>query len=507
MSFKIERQQVTIEPLEERAKRYLDLFKFTPEIRNRMMEAFNSDVHICKVHHKHEHEPAGDMYFLDTCVDRPPTGNETGIYYAVDFGGTNIRAVRVELGGDPRLKMDQLSKMVSELPTKDNLKMGLMDPKATATELFDNMAWIVKELMEKHGDDKEKTIFKTGFTFSFAMNQKDIDSAEAITLSKGFLTGRDTQDPVVAKGTDIVLLLNSAFARNRVPAEATAVLNDTTGTLMSGAYMAAGAPDKPPTMIGLIVGTGLNACYADPDATAYGYLGSIINTEIGSLAKGLPRNIIDHEVDDADARPNFQITEKMISGYYLPELCRRAILKVYQEAAPPLAWTHFSLSTEACLAMAYEEDSNYPLVQEVMQSQLQWDLSKLSKRDFTLIHELCYAVLKRAAELLGVLISGLARHTGRLQPALGGLTVAVTGSVFTKNPKFQEDVRASLEATLTPERANLIHFQIAQDGSGIGAAVIAALPHQHRKATFAPSPGTVFERRLSDHLQHLENKD
>eukprot|EP01054_Gregarina_sp_Poly1_P002244 Gregarina_sp_Poly_1__2243@NODE_159_length_12283_cov_147_306729_g141_i0_p3_GENE_NODE_159_length_12283_cov_147_306729_g141_i0NODE_159_length_12283_cov_147_306729_g141_i0_p3_ORF_typecomplete_len508_score65_92Hexokinase_2/PF03727_16/7_8e47Hexokinase_1/PF00349_21/1_3e43_NODE_159_length_12283_cov_147_306729_g141_i01070012223 len=506
MSFKIEKQRVALESLENRTKRYKKMFDFTPEARSVMAEAFNADVNMCKTHHKYETEPPGNMYFLDTCVSKPPSGKETGSYYAVDFGGTNIRAVRVELGGPAGIKTDYVTKNIRELPTKENLPMGLMDPKATATELFDNIAAVVKELMEKHGDYTKPQIFPTGFTFSFAMNQKDINSAEAITMTKGFLTGRDTQDPVIGKGTDICLLLNSAFARCKVPAEVTAALNDTTGTLMSGAYLAGTKTDKPPTLIGLIVGTGLNACYADPDATSYGYLGSVINTELGSFASGLPRNIIDHEVDDADVRPGLQLTEKMISGMYIPELCRRLILKVFQDSAPPLAWTHWSLSAEACMAMAYEKDPTHPIVKEVMINQLRWDERQLSAANLKTIHELCNCVMVRAAGVLAVALGSLAKHTGRLQPALGGLTIAVDGSVFVKNKQFQDDLKEALTVSLGPARAKLIHFQVAEDGSGIGAAVLAALPHRHKKNTFAPSPGTVLEKRLSEHLTELHPK-
>eukprot|EP01053_Blabericola_migrator_P002745 Blabericola_migrator_1__2744@NODE_1782_length_3799_cov_120_045820_g1148_i0_p1_GENE_NODE_1782_length_3799_cov_120_045820_g1148_i0NODE_1782_length_3799_cov_120_045820_g1148_i0_p1_ORF_typecomplete_len504_score110_81Hexokinase_2/PF03727_16/5_3e50Hexokinase_1/PF00349_21/2_5e42ROK/PF00480_20/0_06_NODE_1782_length_3799_cov_120_045820_g1148_i016223133 len=494
MSYQIEKQNVVLETQEDRAQRYLKLFEFTPEMRSKMLEAFNADVHICKVHHRYENEAAGSMYFLDTCVGKPPTGKETGTYYAVDFGGTNIRAVRVKLNGDATVEKDALSKNILDIPTKDNLPKGLMDAKATATELFDNMAIIVKELMKKHNDLDKGQVFQVGFTFSFAMSQKDIDSAEAVTLSKGFLTGTDTLDPVVAKGTDLCLLLNSAFVRNEVPATVTAILNDTTGTLMSGAYLAGKYPEKPPTMIGLIVGTGVNACYADPDATQYGYIGSVINTEFGAFNAGLPRNIIDHEIDDADAMPGTQITEKMISGMYLPEACRRVILKVYQHKAPPMSWTHWSLSAEACLAMAYEEDPAHPIVKTVMKNQLQWE--DLTDKDLTTIHKLCAAVLKRSANLLAVILAGLAKHTGRLQPALGGLTVAVDGSVFVKNKPFQDAVHQGLIDTLGYERASLVHFQIAEDGSGMGAAVTAALPHPRKRASFALSPAAVLEKRM-----------
>ena len=47
---------------------------------------------------------------LDSCVASVPTGNETGIFYALDFGGTNVRAVRCELLGGGKIASQQFFK-------------------------------------------------------------------------------------------------------------------------------------------------------------------------------------------------------------------------------------------------------------------------------------------------------------------------------------------------------------------------------------------------------------
>lgn len=49
------------------------------------------------------------MYFLDSCVEKAPTGTETGVFYAVDFGGTNIRAVRCDLKGSGEFSVDAIT--------------------------------------------------------------------------------------------------------------------------------------------------------------------------------------------------------------------------------------------------------------------------------------------------------------------------------------------------------------------------------------------------------------
>lgn len=50
------------------------------------------------------------LRMLDSCVKSIPTGNEKGVFYALDFGGTNVRAVRCELIGGGKVVSKQFIK-------------------------------------------------------------------------------------------------------------------------------------------------------------------------------------------------------------------------------------------------------------------------------------------------------------------------------------------------------------------------------------------------------------
>lgn len=65
--------------------------------------------------------------------------------------------------------------------------------------------------------------------------------------------------------------------------------------MLSGSYCK--TPDMPPCMVGVILGTGMNGAYVQPDAKGYGYKGVVMNTELGGFNKGLPINEIDLEVN------------------------------------------------------------------------------------------------------------------------------------------------------------------------------------------------------------------
>eukprot|EP01054_Gregarina_sp_Poly1_P002108 Gregarina_sp_Poly_1__2107@NODE_1558_length_3849_cov_9_612110_g1028_i0_p2_GENE_NODE_1558_length_3849_cov_9_612110_g1028_i0NODE_1558_length_3849_cov_9_612110_g1028_i0_p2_ORF_typecomplete_len258_score19_21Hexokinase_1/PF00349_21/1_3e25Hexokinase_2/PF03727_16/5_9e17BcrAD_BadFG/PF01869_20/0_07_NODE_1558_length_3849_cov_9_612110_g1028_i04151188 len=218
---------------------------------------------------------------------------------------------------------------------------GLLDPKATATMLFNTLAELTRDFMDTTGDveraKNEHLSYPVGFTFSFPLKQTSLNSGWCPFWSKGFETGMDTDDRVEG-GADVCQLLQAAFDRSQTPAFVAAVLNDTIGTLLTTAYTINADPKTPACSIGVIMGTGMNACYYDRNAKEYGYQGLLINTELGNFSRGLPRNIIDLQVDLADINPGRMGLEKQCSGLFIPEMCRRAILRVFAWTAPPLAW-------------------------------------------------------------------------------------------------------------------------------------------------------------------------
>jgi hexokinase len=174
-----------------------------------------------------------------TYVHDMPTSNEEGQFLALDLGGSNFRVLKLELGRNSFFKMDQEVFAISK-----ELMAG------SGLELFDYIASCLNTFVTSHGLKSEKTL-SLGFTFSFPMSQLGIDSGKLVRWTKGF-----TCDGVV--GQDIVELLNKSISN--IPGlniKTCAILNDTVGTLMSCAWK------NPKTGVGLIVGTGCNACYLE----------------------------------------------------------------------------------------------------------------------------------------------------------------------------------------------------------------------------------------------------
>ena len=193
-----------------------------------------------------------------------------------------------------------------------------------------------------------------GFTFSYPCEQKAINHGVLQRWTKGF-------DISGVEGHDVVPLFEAALQKRGVPIKVTAVVNDTTGTLIASNYA------DPNTQIGCIFGTGIifilhiisnsgcNAAYMEhagaipklADLNLPPDLPMAINCEWYSCAiiqanfrgafdnehLALPRTNYDVAIDHDSPRPGQQAFEKMIAGYYLGEVFRLVLLDLHKQGA------------------------------------------------------------------------------------------------------------------------------------------------------------------------------
>ena len=113
-------------------------------------------------------------------------------------------------------------------------------------QLFDYVAESLATFVKSRNLDGQ--ILPLGFTFSFPVRQKGLAKGELVAWTKGFKCEG-------VEGTDVVAMLNKSIKkRDDVKIDVMAILNDTTGCLMSCAWK------NPKCRIGLIIGTGTNVC-------------------------------------------------------------------------------------------------------------------------------------------------------------------------------------------------------------------------------------------------------
>ncbi|KAF1743254.1 hypothetical protein MXB_1830, partial [Myxobolus squamalis] len=170
---------------------------------------------------------------LPTFLCHTPNRNEEGYFYAIDLGGTNIRFLKISIIGG----------VLMPESTSFKVPMNLMRGKGTA--LFDFIADCINDGFKQFGISG-KTLAFLGFTFSFPVNQLALNRGSLIRWTKGYsATG--------VEGEDVVKLLKEACKRKQILIQEVILINDTTGTLLNGAF------EKSATKIGVIVGTGTNA--------------------------------------------------------------------------------------------------------------------------------------------------------------------------------------------------------------------------------------------------------
>jgi hexokinase len=94
------------------------------------------------------------------------------------------------------------------------------------------------------------SLLTPGFSFSYPMKQLNLTTANLIAWNKSITCSG-------AVGHNVVDFLTEALKRRSLHVKVTAICNDTTATLIAGTVL------EQDCGIGLIIGTGTNACYSE----------------------------------------------------------------------------------------------------------------------------------------------------------------------------------------------------------------------------------------------------
>ncbi|ONI32404.1 hypothetical protein PRUPE_1G366000 [Prunus persica] len=401
-----------------------------------------------------------DLKMILSYVDSLPSGNEEGLFYALDLGGTNFRVLRVQLGG----KQERV--IATEFDQ----------------QLFDFIASGLAKFAQKEGNKfhlPTGTKREIGFTFSFPVKQTSIDSGILIKWTKGFSVSGTA-------GKDVVACLNEAMERRGLDMRVSALINDAVGTLAGARYW------DDDVMVAVILGTGTNACYverADAIPKLQGQVSSsgrtIINTEWGAFSDGLPLTEFDREMDAASINPGEQIFEKTISGMYLGEIVRRVLVKMaeadalFGESVPEKLSTPFALRTPDICAMQQDISDDLQDVGSILYNVAGVE-SNLSARK--IVVDVCDTVVKRGGRLAGAGIVGILQKMEEDSKGLifGKRTVvAMDGGLYENYPQYRRYLQEAVTELLGTEISKNVVIEHSKDGSGIGAALLAAANSQY----------------------------
>lgn len=363
---------------------------------------------------------------------KKPRGTESGIFLGLDLGGTNFRILLLELTGKRKTRILSSSKFL--LHKKHMTGAG--------TALFDFLAACIKSFTDKYkaGIDRK---YRIGFTFSFPVKKRALARGILIRWTKGFRARG-------VEGKDVVLLLNESLKRKGLRcAEVVALANDTVSTLLARSY------EDPDCDIGVILGTGTNACYCER-------AGEIINIEWGRFSKlrGTP---YDKAVDRLSINPGEQLLEKMVSGMYLGRIAR-----LVAEDLPGKGKLPGEFKSEYMSLIESDSSKNMQKTKNLLKK---FGMPDPSYSDRKLLKKACSMVSTRAARLgAAAIASVITRMDARL---LKKHTVAIDGSVYEKHSGFSRKIKQALKEIFGKNTKN-IRLVLTKDASAKGAAILAA---------------------------------
>ncbi|KAJ1961096.1 hypothetical protein GGI12_003440 [Dipsacomyces acuminosporus] len=407
-----------------------------------------------------ERDDKDALPMIPTYVRGRPTGKEQGTYLALDLGGTNLRVCQVTLNGDTTYHLVQQKFTITQ--------------EAKLERLWDFIAECVGVFLEEHDlrPAKGKRTIPCGYTFSFPIFQTGIASGNLSMWNKGFTVPNSV-------GRDVVNLTQSAFQRHHIPVEVVAVLNDTVGTLMTSGY------SHPDTQLGIIFGTGTNAAYWESLEKVSKWDGPdrkgemVINTEWGAFDNAtavLPYTMHDNKLNRKSPNHGFQVFEKMVSGLFLGEVTRNAILALVDQRlllggrSSDIFNKSYTFDTAYMSEIVADDSEDLGVVRSVLESTL--DLPPTTLVDRKAIRNVCLMIGNRGVRLSAAAMSAVL--LARPELLKSSVSVGIDGSMYQFYPDFEKNLYDVTRVFLGEDFVdNKLRLYLAKDGSGVGAAIVA----------------------------------
>lgn len=373
-----------------------------------------------------------------------PDGNETGEYLALDFGGTNVRVLRIRLEGNGKFEvLKKVAKPLKVAGVYDFIGEG-----STAEQMFDFIAGLVDEAV----DGNHETKYFLGHTFSFPSEQSDLYNAKLIIWTKEFATAG-------VEGKVVNDLLKEALERQGLNnVEPTAVINDTVAVLLAAAYK------QPDVYIGSIYATGHNTCYLELYADS-AEEPMILNLESGGFSKLIP-NRFDREFDKNSEKPGEQRLEKMVSGRYMGEIFGMALAELLNENGKKYGFTSIDMSN-----IIVDDSDDKKEVKAIVAEKTGCNLDTA---DAELVQKFAAAMVVRSARLVTASYVGIIWQLAGEEGKALKQHIAIDGSVYEKMPLAKENIMRAL-SELLGENAGIVDTVLENGGSGLGAAIAAAM--------------------------------
>ncbi|XP_063963307.1 hexokinase-2-like [Lytechinus pictus] len=181
------------------------------------------------------------------------------------------------------------------------------------------------------------------------------------------------------------------------------------------------------------------------------------------------RTDFDRDIDRRTFNRGKQYYEKMIAGMYLGEILRLAMIHLINQKVifggvlPEALQKEWGFKTKNLTYIENDTTQDLSKTREILES---FDLQP-SAAELQIIRALSRAIWTRGSRLVASGISQIARRINK-----PSITVAVDGSLYQHFHQFRELMLSDIKE-LVPKYE--VKFHHAEDGSGIGGAVTAAV--------------------------------
>lgn len=294
---------------------------------------------------------------------------------------------------------------------------------------------------------------RIGICFSYSFTPTPDGDGRVIQITKEVLISNASGRPICAD-------LAAELARRGHTGLHFALINDTLAVHLG---VAAGMGLPPDGCMGMVCGTGSNVCCAVP-ASRIAKLGisrdipMLVNTESGFFT-AVPQGDYDRALDAASADPGHALSEKMVSGAYLGELCRLTLQGAAGEGLFSGAGTRQILAMDTL--SSFEADT------------LSAPLEALSEKDKSTADELIGALFDRSAKVMCCTLSAVLRLTDKGQDT--AFHIGAEGSLFQKSQRFRPALERHMDAYARQNLMRRFDFCTCEHTTLLGAACAVLL--------------------------------
>ncbi|CAK0784341.1 hypothetical protein CVIRNUC_007545 [Coccomyxa viridis] len=426
------------------------------------------------------------LLMIPTMVDILPQGHESGEYYAIDLGGTNLRVLYVRLGAQPK-SVEAEAIHSSQVP-----------PELQSAPVEELMNYVVDHIVQwsQHAGCSmlERPEPVIGFCFSFPVEQASVNSGKLLRWTKGYTNPG-------AVGQDPAKLLAEAFRRKDIQANIGALINDTVGVLAAVRYI-----DGTDTFASVIMGTGTNACYIEQLGRITKWLphyrprtpDMVVNIEWpGFQATELPVLDEDRQLDEDSSNTGEQCFEKLTAGLYMGDIARRIILRCVENgelfggSVPKKMRVMEQFETRFMAVSAQDDTPDLSATAGVLSEAFGMEAGSIDHSDLQEVKQICSLVSVRSARLIAAAMCGILAHLQRDKPRQEGEApprscIAVDGGVLVRYKFYRELLVQGVREILGDAVADQFQLKVVPGGSAFGAACMAAATTGYMKSMGSP---------------------